>query len=149
MTAARRGEAFSVSTGLPVSWQRQAPTLTWYTFTLAYAEAKWPYASPNHRRGIAEALTDVTEALLTTEPPYARDTVREALRWSYSTRIRDDSEPPPHLAPVIRWLEASTVPMATFTERTSGAAHAGRCWRGSATRRTAGPRPRTPRTASG
>jgi integrase len=121
MTAARRGEAFSVSTGLPVSWQQQEPGLSWYTFTLAYANAKWPYASPNHRRGIAEALTDATEALLTAEPPFSREMVREALRWSYSARIRDNAEPPPHLAPVVRWLEISTITMASFTERGSGA----------------------------
>jgi integrase len=122
MTAARRGEPFATSTGLPASWERQEEsTLTWYTFSLAFADAKWPYASPNHRRGIAEALTDVTEALLTGDTAPDRDSLREALRWSYSTRIRDNAEPPAHLAQVIRWLEANTVPMAAFAERGTGA----------------------------
>jgi len=124
MTAARRGEAFSISTGLPVSWENQEPTPTWYTFTLAYAEMKWPYASPNHRRSIAEALTDATEALLTAESSFSRDTVREALRWSYSTRIRDNAEPPVHLAQALDWLENNTVQMAAFTERSTAAGHA-------------------------
>jgi site-specific recombinase XerC len=124
MTAARRGEAFSISTGRPVSWAKQEPALTWYTFTLAYADMKWPYASPNHRRGIAEALTDATEAVLTAESPYSRDTVREALRWSYSTRIRDNAEPPDRLAQTVKWLEHNTVQMADFTERRTAAGHA-------------------------
>src|SRR3954471_22641198 len=56
LTAARRGEAFRRDTGRPVSWARRDRSISWYTFTLAYAEAKWSQVSPNHRRGIAEAL---------------------------------------------------------------------------------------------
>jgi len=121
MTAARRGEAFSLATGRPVSWAREQPALRWYAFTLAYVDAKWPYASPNHRRGIAEALTDATEALLVGDTGPDREALREALRWSYSTRIRDGRNPPTKLAPMVRWLEANTVPMASFSERGTGA----------------------------
>src|SRR4051812_33544372 len=65
-TAAKNGEAFSVETGRPLSWKREETrTLTWYEFSLAYVDTKWPYASPGHRRCIAEALTDSTEVLLT------------------------------------------------------------------------------------
>jgi len=70
------------------------------------------------------ALTDTTEALLTEEPPFSRDAVREALRWSYSTRIRDDTEPPTRLTPVVRWLERNTMQMTAFTERGTSAGHA-------------------------
>ena len=72
--------------------------MSWYAFTLAYTKAKWPYISPNHRRGIAEALTDVTDAMIirrSAAPPV--DERRAALRWSLSTRIRDDAEPPANL----------------------------------------------------
>lgn len=37
--------------------------------TLDYAAAKWPYAAANHRKSIAEALTDATEAMLATDEP--------------------------------------------------------------------------------
>ncbi|NUW33831.1 site-specific integrase [Nonomuraea sp. SMC257] len=122
MTAARQGEAFSIATGRPVSWKREENTLTWFAFTLAYVAAKWPYAAPNHRRGIAEALTDATEALLTKEnSAFDADTRRAALRWSYSDRVRDNAEPPANLAPVIRWLETNTVPMVAFDEPGKGA----------------------------
>src|SRR5438477_9460250 len=64
LTAARKGEAFSVSTGCPVSWSRDKSAISWYALTLDYTAAKWPYAAPNHRKSIAEALTDATEAML-------------------------------------------------------------------------------------
>lgn len=121
MTSARRGEAFSLATGRPTSWERQENALSWYSFTLSYVDAKWPHASPNHRRGIAEALTDATEVLLTYECPYSRDVLRAALRWAYSDRIRDGANPPADLAFVVRWLEQHTVPLVAFDEKGDGA----------------------------
>lgn len=121
LTAARNGEAFSLDTGRPISWTREKSSLTWYTFTLSYVDTKWPHVSPNHRRGIAEALTDIAEALLTGESPYSRDMQRAALRWAYSDRIRDGGEPPAECEKVIRWLEEHTVPMAEFAEKGKGA----------------------------
>jgi len=67
LTAARKGEAFSLSTGRPVSWTRDEPSLTWYALTLDYAAAKWPYVAPNHRKSIAQALTDGTGATLVSD----------------------------------------------------------------------------------
>ena len=67
LTAARKGEAFSLSNGRPVSWKRDESGLTWYALTLDYSAAKWPYAAPNHRKSIAEALTDATEAMLASD----------------------------------------------------------------------------------
>ena len=64
LSATRRGEAFSRTTGRPYSWTTQDVGMSWYAFTLAYTKAKWPYISPNHRRGIAEALTDATDAMI-------------------------------------------------------------------------------------
>ncbi len=48
LTAARKGEAFSLSNGRPASWKRDESSLTWYALTLDYAATKWPYAAPNH-----------------------------------------------------------------------------------------------------
>ena len=67
LAAARNGEAFSLTTGRPVAWKRHVSSMSWYALTLAYTSAKWNYVSPNHRRGIAEALTDATEAMLTVD----------------------------------------------------------------------------------
>ena len=78
---------------------RDESALKWYTLTLAYTAAKWPYAAPNHRKSIAEALTDATEAMLATdEPPYSIEGIRRALRtWAFSDRLRGATEPPEDL----------------------------------------------------
>jgi integrase len=96
--------------------------LSWYALTLDYAAAKWPYASPNHRRGIAEALTDATEVMFTRDAPHTRTEIRHALRtWAFSDRLRGAAEPPDDTRPVLRWLEANTVPVTELIQPTSGA----------------------------
>jgi hypothetical protein len=89
-----------------VSWSRDASAITWYVLTLDYTAAKWPYAAPNHRKSIAEALTDATEAMLASAiPSYPIEDIRRALRtWAFSDRLRGTIEPPEHLAAVVRWL---------------------------------------------
>ena len=123
LTAARRGEAFSLSTGRPMSWERKESTVTWYALTLDYSAAKWPYAAPNHRKSIAEALTDATEAMLASDPiDYPAEDIRRALRiWAFSDRLRGAAEPPADLAAVVRWLQAATVPVADLGRPGTGA----------------------------
>lgn len=125
LTAARKGEAFSLTTGQPVSWSRDESALTWYALTLGYAAAKWPYAAPNHRKSIAEALTDATEVMLATaEPPYQLEEIRRALRtWAFSDRLRGATEPPEDLAAIVRWLQAATLPVADLSRPGTGAAN--------------------------
>lgn len=77
---------------------------------------KWPTVAPGSRRGIAEALTDATEALMIKQTRPDRDELRAALRWSYSTRIRDDAEPPAHHQDAVTWLTSHTVLMDAFKE---------------------------------
>ncbi len=107
LTAARKGEAFSLATGRPASWQRIESAVTWYDLVLDYVAAKWPYAAPNHRKSIAEALADATEAMLAgDEPPYPIDDIRRALRtWAFSDRLRGATEPPEDLAAIVTWLK--------------------------------------------
>jgi site-specific recombinase XerD len=124
LTAARKGEAFSLSTGRPVSWERKESTVTWYALTLDHTAAKWPHAAPNHRKSIAEALTDATEAMLASDqPPYPVEEIRRALRtWAFSDRIRGATEPPEDLAAIVRWLQTATMPVADLSRPTTGAA---------------------------
>jgi integrase len=117
VTAARNGEAFNLTTGRPVAWRRESAGdgVTWYAFARAYVAVKWPHAAPNYRRGIAEALTDATEALIApggSQPSI--DDLRRAMRdWAFSGAIRSNV-PPPHLAVAIRWLEQNTVSLASL-----------------------------------
>jgi integrase len=123
LTAARNGEAFSVDTGRPVAWGRQDEPgpdqgLSWYDFMRSYTAAKWPYSSPNHRRSIAEALTDVTEVLTHADDAVpSREELRRALRdWTFSTLIRTGGEPPADLATMVRWLEQNTVQLTDLMD---------------------------------
>jgi integrase len=96
--------------------------MRWYALTLAYTSAKWNYVSPNHRRGIAKALTDATEAMLTIdESPYPRDEIRRALRsWAFSARLQGEDEPPADLVAIVRWLEGVTIPLEELVRPGSG-----------------------------
>src|SRR6185437_12576009 len=130
VTAARQGQAFSITTGRPVAWQRaepeatKAPSVSWYALTLDYTAAKWKYASPNHRRSIAEALTDATEVLLTSDPPYSRAEIRRALAtWAYSARLRG-ATPHEDITVVIEWLEGATIAVEELADLDNGRARA-------------------------
>jgi site-specific recombinase XerD len=124
LTAARKGEAFSLGTGRPHSWKRDERAVTWYALTLDYTAAKWPYASPNHRKSIAEALTDATEAMLASDDrPYPAEEIRHALRtWAFSDRLRGVSDPVKDLAAVVGWLQTATLPVADLNRPGIGAA---------------------------
>jgi hypothetical protein len=124
MTAARKGEAFSLSTGRPMSWQRDESALNWHGLALDYVAAKWPYVAPNHRKSIAEALTDATEAMLASDepPPYSADEIRRALRtWALSDRLRGATEPPEDLAAIVRWLQTAPGPVSDLIRPGTGA----------------------------
>jgi hypothetical protein len=114
---------YSAATGRPNSWARDEPSMSWYNFALDYAAAKWPYSAPNHRRPIAEALTDATEAMLSrADSPYPRDEIRRALRtWAFSERLRGKGTPPQDIADVLRWLEGATIPITDLTRPGTGA----------------------------
>ena len=84
---------------------------------------KWPYAAPNHRKSIAETLTDTTEAMLAdTERPWPAAEIRAALRaWAFSDRLRGQPEPPGDIAAIVRWLQTSTIPVADLARPGTGA----------------------------
>jgi hypothetical protein len=72
LTAARKGEAFSVATGRPVAWERAKTQAGWYEFACAYADVKWKQASAKYRKDIARALTAATPAMLNDSSRTAR-----------------------------------------------------------------------------
>ena len=64
LTAARKGEAFSLATGRPTAWEREKAETTWYEFACTYVDMKWKQASAKYRKDIARALTAATPAML-------------------------------------------------------------------------------------
>ncbi len=59
-TATKEGKPFELASGLPQQLKHERRPVSWLEFAMAFAKSKWPEASPSHRRGIAETLTDVT-----------------------------------------------------------------------------------------
>ena len=90
MTAARKGEAFSLGTGRPTAWERTKAVTTWYEFACAYVDMKWKLASAKYRKDIARALTAATPAMLTETRGRPDDpSIRRALaRWGFNTKQR-------------------------------------------------------------
>ncbi|QXJ22513.1 tyrosine-type recombinase/integrase [Actinomadura graeca] len=114
--AARKGEAFDVTTGRPVSWGRAKKDMSWYAFCLAYVDMKWKGISAKHRANTAWALVTVTPVMLATERGRSKDQhIRTALRrWAFNTKNRPTC--PPDVAEVLRWVENNTKPMSVLND---------------------------------
>lgn len=104
--AARAGIAFEIASGLPRTMQPVESPRTWLDHAMQYVRVKWPAASPRHRKGIAEALTDISIAILPKEagaPP--TDELRRALySWAFNIPAREGPVPD-DLFTTFAWLE--------------------------------------------
>jgi integrase len=116
LTAARRGEAFSLTTGRPTAWEREKAATSWYEFACTYVDMKWKQASAKYRKDIARALTAATPAMLAGERGRPDDAnIRRALvRWGFNTKQR--SEPPDDVAEVLAWVARNSAPLPTLAE---------------------------------
>ena len=116
LAAARKGEAFSLTTGEPVSWQRNQPGTTWYEFACAYVDSKWESASAKYRRAIAQALASATVAMLT-DARGMPDThvLRGALvNWGFNAKQR--AMAPGELGDALVWLARNTKEVKELTD---------------------------------
>ncbi|QGK70724.1 tyrosine-type recombinase/integrase [Allosaccharopolyspora coralli] len=118
LRAARKGEAFVVDRGLPVSMLRQVNEMSWFDFACAYVDMKWPDQSGNSRKGIAETLTTITPALLATERGKPDEKVlRDALHgWAFNCSRRDTVEQPPRVRSALKWLASNTKPVSVLSD---------------------------------
>jgi integrase len=120
ITAVRKGEAFDIATGEPVSMVRQKTVvLSWYEFACQYVEAKWPAASPNHRMGTANVLMSVTVALLADRMPpdeKAARAIRSALlNWGFNAR-RGGDEQPADVTERLDWVARNSQPLTDLLD---------------------------------
>ncbi|WP_420035082.1 tyrosine-type recombinase/integrase [Streptomyces sp. cg28] len=118
ITAAREGEPFEVTSGLPKSLVTKERDITWYEHARRYIEMKWTHAPGSTRRTLAEAMATVTPALVkdTKGMPDVRD-VRTALySWAFNVR-RWDEEPPPEVAKTLAWFERKSLPTSALADR--------------------------------
>lgn len=118
ISAARKGEAFAIESGLPVSMTRQINEMSWFDFACAYVDMKWPNQSGNSRKGIAETLTTVTPAMLATDRGKPDEKVlREALfGWAFNCARRDTVEQPTRIKTALKWLAANTKPVSAVAD---------------------------------
>jgi integrase len=116
LTAARKGELFSLATGRPTAWERKKADTTWYEFACAYADMKWKQASAKYRKDIARALTAATPAMLAAGRGRPEDaSIRRALvRWGFNTKQR--AEPPDDVAEVLAWVARNSTPVSALAE---------------------------------
>ena len=115
LTAARKGEAFSLVTGRPAAWEREGRHQL-VRVRLPYVDMKWKQASAKYRKDIARALTAATPVMLDGGPrPTRRCSIRRALlRWGFNTKQR--SEPPAEMAEVLAWVAGNSAPVSALAE---------------------------------
>jgi integrase len=116
LTAARRGEPFSVATGRPTAWERSKSETSWYEFACRYVDMKWKQASAKYRKDIARALTAASPALLAGAQGRPDDAAvrRALLRYGFNTKQR--AEPPEDVAEVLAWVNRNSLPMSALAE---------------------------------
>ena len=115
--AAREAARFSAESGLPVEQTTSAEETTWLALACEFVDHKWLVVSPRHRKGLAEALTALTLALLDERPKgISRDTLRRTLfSWSFNTPAR--AQPAPQeLRAAAEWLEGHTPTLDQVSE---------------------------------
>ncbi|MCW2772831.1 MAG: phage integrase family protein [Nocardioides sp.] len=117
MIAARGGVPFRLDTGLPASLDAPEPARTWLEHAMEYCAVKWPGASARHRRGIAEALTDVTVAIMPESGSRPADVeLRPALYgWAFNATARR-SPIPDAVEPAYAWLSRNSPLLQDMTE---------------------------------
>ncbi|MEU0406760.1 tyrosine-type recombinase/integrase [Streptomyces griseorubiginosus] len=116
VSATRRGEAFSLTTGRPVSHQSGASAMNWYDFAVQFADAQWHRTAGNSRKNTAKALMTATVALLRTPPVAFKGVdVRTALReFAFNTRRREEASA--QVLMILKWVERNTMSMAAWED---------------------------------
>jgi integrase len=114
VAASRKGEAFRLIDGLPVSKARNEADMPWYEFACKYVDMKWPRSAATTRRTHAEAMTTLTVSMLSDKRGKPDDKrLRRALtRWGFNTTKRDEAEGEDRDA--LKWVQAHTLPVSAL-----------------------------------
>ncbi|MFF2515442.1 hypothetical protein [Streptomyces sp. NPDC058086] len=118
--ATGKGEAFVIATGLPVSHRSKSASMSWYTFTVEYVDARWPEPGGNSRKNTAKTLTAAIIALLRVQPTqFAPVAVRTALReWAFNSTRRVNA--PRDVVTILWWVERNSPPVSAWEEAERG-----------------------------
>lgn len=112
LVGSREGMPFHLSDGLPAAMRAKQLERSWLQHAMAYVDVKWPAASARHRKGIAEALTDITLAAMRVDDRSQDQTqLRAALyRWAFNARARQ-TPVPDELEVAMAFLERNSPPL--------------------------------------
>jgi integrase len=115
-SAARKGEAFDITTGRPVSWGRAGNDMSWYEFCVSYVDMKWKGSSAHHRENIAWALIRVMPTMLASDKGKPDGmAMRTALRkWAFNTKQRGDC--PDDAATILNWVSRNAKPVTALAD---------------------------------
>ncbi|GAA3618453.1 tyrosine-type recombinase/integrase [Kineosporia mesophila] len=115
MSAARKGEAFSVLSGRPLSMDRVSADEKWYDHACQFVDLKWPHVAATTRRTHAEAMTAITMLMLKTADGPDPKVIRTALRvWAFNTVKRADPEMPEESRAALAWVKRNSRPVAAL-----------------------------------
>lgn len=117
MSAARRGEGFDVISGIPSSMAPIEEATTWWDWCLLYTSLKWPALAPGSRRGMAEALSTITSALVENEPgpPDGKKLRAAMMRHAFNVPARAKTAPEVH-ADSLAWLSRHSPPLSSLED---------------------------------
>ncbi len=120
VSAARKGEAFVIATGLPVSMSRAESDMSWYDFACEYVDMKWARVAATTRRTEAECMTAITIQMLSTSRGKPDDKLlRSALgRWAFNKPRRADPDCPPQVKEALRWVRSHTRQVSALNDTT-------------------------------
>lgn len=111
--AAKRGEVFDTSEGLPLSMRRAKHATSWFAFVLAYVDVKWPRAAAKTRDSMTDALATVTAALVDDRPGQPDPlVVRRALRQYALVPAARKLPRPAEIVAALGWLDRASLPVA-------------------------------------
>jgi hypothetical protein len=117
-SAARKGEAFDVASGMPVSMNRVEAQISSYELACRYVDQKWPRSAAKTRKTTAEALTAALPLLFKSQRgrPDGR-LVRTALRrWAFNTNSRTAKDMPDDVRAALSWIERNARPAADLSD---------------------------------
>jgi len=118
ITAQREGIGFDTECGLSEPMARELRTRSWYEHATEYVDMKWPHASPNHRKGIAETMATVTPVLLSSDRGVPNAKLMRAALYGYvfNSAARAAGPPPERLAGAVEWVKTNTVNLSALTD---------------------------------
>ncbi len=119
VTAARKGEVFSTSTGKPLAWERSRETV--YSVARSFIQSRWADDSANTRKALNRGLTSAVLVTVRTPKRGAKRAPDAALMGRAVTQwgLRPpawDAVPPDDIASALRWVDDTSRPVADLAD---------------------------------